>query len=127
MKTNLGVVATIAFVFATSTALAADQPAWAYAIAPAPPAGAAPAAKAPAPPPDTSAKHLPGSTLEFTRAQISNGFGPADCSTGPKFPAVSCSGSPSVSHSSTTELACATGRSIHRIHSCTLGPARRGR
>ena len=28
--------------------------------------------------PDTSVKHLPGSTLEFTRAQISDGFGPAD-------------------------------------------------
>jgi len=94
MKTNLGVVATIAFVFATSTALAADQPAWAYAIAPAPPAGAAPAAKAPAPPPDTSAKHLPGSTLEFTRAQISDGFGPADWFPGdhPKMPDIAADG-----------------------------------
>ena len=90
MKTNLGVLAATAFLFATSTALAADQPAWAYAIAPAPPATAAPAAKAPAPPPDTSAKHLPGSTLEFTRAQISDGFGPADWFPGdhPKMPDV---------------------------------------
>src|SRR5712671_1003964 len=90
MKTNLAVVVAIAFLFATSIALAADQPAWAYAIAPAPPATAAPAAKAPAPPPDTSAKKLPGSTLEFTRAQISDGFGPADWFPGdhPKMPDV---------------------------------------
>ena len=54
---------------------AGDPPAWAYAI-PAPrPAGA----PAPAPPPpDTSPKQLPGSTLTFTRQQISDGFGPAD-------------------------------------------------
>jgi len=90
MKTNLAVVVAIASLFATSIALAADQPAWAYAIAPAPPAGAAPAAKAAAPPPDTSVKHLPGSTLEFTRAQISDGFGPADWYPGdhPKMPDV---------------------------------------
>src|SRR6202007_1300813 len=41
-----------------------------------PPAGAAPAAGKAAP--DTSPKQLPGSTLSFTRAQISNAFGPAD-------------------------------------------------
>ena len=51
---------------------AANQPAWAYAI-PAPPT---PGAAAPAP--DTSPKTLPGSTLTFTRQQISDGFGPAD-------------------------------------------------
>jgi cytochrome c553 len=54
---------------------AGEPPAWAYAIPPAPPAGA-PAA--PAAPPDTSMKQLPGSTLSFTRQQISDGFGPAD-------------------------------------------------
>src|SRR5262245_41182239 len=54
---------------------AGDPPAWAYAI-PAPrPAGA----PAPAPAaPDTSMKQVPGSTLSFTRQQISDGFGPAD-------------------------------------------------
>jgi cytochrome c553 len=58
---------------AAGLSLAADAPIpWAYAIPPAPPAGA------PTPAPDTSVKHLPGSTLEFTRAQISNRFGPAD-------------------------------------------------
>jgi cytochrome c553 len=54
---------------------AADGPVpWAYAIPPASPAGTPPAAPAP----DTSVKHLPGSSLEFTRAQISDRFGPAD-------------------------------------------------
>src|SRR6266508_25433 len=54
---------------------AAEPPAWAYAIPAARPAGA-PAA--PAAPPDTSIKQVPGSTLSFTRQQISDGFGPAD-------------------------------------------------
>jgi cytochrome c553 len=52
-----------------------DPPEWAYAIPQAPAAGAA---SAQAPPPDTSLKQLPGSTLSFTRQQISDGFGPAD-------------------------------------------------
>src|SRR6516225_11628794 len=55
--------------------LTAEPPAWAYAIAPAPAAGAPAAAPAA---PDTSMKKVPGSTLSFTRAQISDGFGPAD-------------------------------------------------
>jgi cytochrome c553 len=54
---------------------AADPPGWAYGF---PPAGApTPPAAAPAAP-DTSVKHLPGSTGAFTRAQISDRFGPAD-------------------------------------------------
>jgi cytochrome c553 len=60
------------------SAQAADPPGWAYGF---PPAGTpAPAAAAPATPapPDTSVKHLPGSTGAFTRAQISDRFGPAD-------------------------------------------------
>jgi cytochrome c553 len=52
-----------------------DPPAWAYAIPAAASPGAPPAAPAP---PDTSMKTLPGSTLSFTRQQISDGFGPAD-------------------------------------------------
>jgi cytochrome c553 len=48
---------------------------WAYAIPDPPPAGSPPATP---PAPDTSVKHLPGSSGEFTRAQISNRFGPAD-------------------------------------------------
>ena len=53
---------------------AASLPDWAYAI-PAPPAAGAPQTAAP---PDTSVKQIPGSTLTFTRQQISDGFGPAD-------------------------------------------------
>ena len=53
---------------------AGDPPAWAYAI----PAPRPPGAPAAATPPDTSPKQLPGSTLTFTRQQISDGFGPAD-------------------------------------------------
>jgi cytochrome c553 len=51
---------------------AATMPDWAYAIPQPPPAGA------PAAPTDASPKQLPGSTLTFTRQQISDGFGPAD-------------------------------------------------
>ncbi|MCU1338666.1 MAG: hypothetical protein JWO19_4247 [Bryobacterales bacterium] len=74
------VLIAFALVSASGVSLAADPPAWAYAIAPAPPAGNTTAGKAPAAPaaPDTSLKRLPGSTLEFARAQISDGFGPAD-------------------------------------------------
>jgi cytochrome c553 len=90
MRHTFQIVAIIAFasVFATSVSFAADAPpAWAYAIPPAAPAGT-PAAAPPAP--DTSLKHLPGSTLEFTRAQISDAFGPADWYPGdhPKMPDV---------------------------------------
>jgi cytochrome c553 len=49
-------------------------PDWAYAIPPPPPGGAPNAPPAP----DTSMKQLTGSTLSFTRQQISDGFGPAD-------------------------------------------------
>jgi cytochrome c553 len=88
MKSIVGIA--IAFVLTAGVSLAADPPAWAYAITPAPPAGNAPAAKAAPAPPDTSVKKLPGSTLEFTRAQISDGFGPADWYPGdhPKMPDV---------------------------------------
>ena len=69
----------LAFVFAlaagsTLLAQAPQPPVWAYAIPIPPPAGA-PATPAA---PDTSMKQLPGSTLSFTRQQISDGFGPAD-------------------------------------------------
>jgi cytochrome c553 len=89
MRKMLGVVAiiAIAFVFTAGVTTAAEPPAWAYAIAPAAPAGTPPAAPAA---PDTSLKHLPGSSLEFTRAQISDAFGPADWYPGdhPKMPDV---------------------------------------
>lgn len=75
MRNRFGFVMTsLVFVFAAGTSLSAQQPPvpWAYAIPPAAPAGA------PAAPPDTSLKSLPGSDLQFTRAQISNRYGPAD-------------------------------------------------
>src|ERR1700733_13175418 len=62
--------------------MAEPPPPWAYGFtAPANPAGgapaAAPAAAAPGPE-DTTPKHLPGSTLSFTVAQVGDRFGPAD-------------------------------------------------
>ena len=65
---------------------AASMPDWAYAI-PQPPPGGAPAA---APAPDTTPRQLPGSTLTFTRQQISDGFGPADWFPGdhPRMPEI---------------------------------------
>ncbi|HYM26165.1 MAG TPA: c-type cytochrome [Vicinamibacterales bacterium] len=63
------------FVAARLLHASASMPDWAYAIPAPPPAGAAPAAAAT---PATSPKQLPGSTLTFTRQQISDGFGPAD-------------------------------------------------
>jgi cytochrome c553 len=69
------VIIAVAAVLASGVFAASNEPIpWAYAIPPAPPAGTPPAAPAP----DTSLKHLPGNTLAFTRAQISDRFGPAD-------------------------------------------------
>jgi cytochrome c553 len=75
MKNTFGVVTiAITLLFTASTAFSADLPDWAYGFAgpgnPPPPAAAAA--------PDTSLKHLPASKLQFTRAQISDRFGPAD-------------------------------------------------
>lgn len=63
-----------ASLFAVATAFSSDLPDWAFGFpGPGnPPPPAAPAA------PDTSLKHLPASKFEFTRAQISDRFGPAD-------------------------------------------------
>ena len=74
---QLIVFSVVGAVFCAASALpraAASMPDWAYAIPAPPPGGAAPPAAAP----DTSPKQLPGSTLTFTRQQISDGFGPAD-------------------------------------------------
>ena len=70
--TAILVLGVVPLVFIGGLRAAGDPPAWAYAIPLPRPAGA------PAPPPDTSIKELPGSTLTFTRQQISDGFGPAD-------------------------------------------------
>ena len=86
--TRAAVVATV-FVVALDAAPPQQSgteapPPWAYGFTTvagstpqAPGAAAAPAAGAPAAE-DTSLKHLPGSTLAFTLAQIRDGFGPAD-------------------------------------------------
>jgi cytochrome c553 len=66
----------LALAIAAYPANTADGPLpWAYAIPVPAPGGAAPAAQ---PAPDTSLKHLDGSSAGFTRAQISDRFGPAD-------------------------------------------------
>ncbi len=74
MRTMFSVVIiALASVLAVGVFAASTEPIpWAYAIPPAPPAGTTP------PAPDTSVKHLPGSSGAFTRAQISDRFGPAD-------------------------------------------------
>jgi cytochrome c553 len=66
-----------------STSFGADgPPAWAYGYpqsgAAAAPAGGGGGGRGAQGAPDTSPKHLAGSTLEFTLAQIRDGFGPAD-------------------------------------------------
>ena len=71
----------VAFLITAGVSVAADgPPAWAYGTPAAAPAGTPPAAGRGGQPaaPDTSPKRLPGSSAEFTRAQISDGFGPAD-------------------------------------------------
>jgi cytochrome c553 len=78
MRKLFGTVIVVLVAGLAVTAQAADPPGWAYGFPPVgtpAPAAAAPAAPAP---PDTSVKHLPGSTGAFTRAQISDRFGPAD-------------------------------------------------
>jgi cytochrome c553 len=78
MRKLFGIVIIVLATGLGTSVQAADPPGWAYGFppagTPAPPA-AAPAAPAP---PDTSVKHLNGSTGAFTRAQISDRFGPAD-------------------------------------------------
>jgi cytochrome c553 len=95
---GIGIVA-LASAVTSSLSLAADgPPPWAYGFSgpaptnpPAAPSGGGGRGAAQAPPaPDTTVRRVPGSTLEFTRAQIANGFGPADWFPGdhPKMPDV---------------------------------------
>lgn len=83
----------LASVLMVSVSFAADgPPAWAYGFpqpgAPAAPAGRGGGGGRGQAPPDPSPKHLAGSDLEFTSAQIRDGFGPADWFPGdhPKMP-----------------------------------------
>jgi cytochrome c553 len=89
MRCSLGVVAIAAGSLLTAgLSFAEDVPFWAYGIPPGPVVAPTPA------PPDTSMKHLPGNDLSFTRAQISNGFGPADWYPGdhPQMPPIVAKG-----------------------------------
>ena len=94
-----------AFLLATALAgafnfaVAADgPPTWAYGFttpAPAPGTPApAPAAAAPAQAPDNTLRTRPGSTGKFTRAEVSNAYGPADWYPGdhPQMPDVVAKG-----------------------------------
>ena len=87
MKSTLAAIA-VGSILTAGVALAADIPFWAYGIPP------GPVVAPPAAPPDTSIKHLPGNDLGFTRAQISNGFGPADWYPGdhPQMPPIVAKG-----------------------------------
>lgn len=86
----------------------AEFPSWAYGVLTPPPApGTAPAAPAAgggarqggaapaaAPAPDPTPHSVPGSNMQFTRAQIANGFGPADWFPGdhPQMPEIVAKG-----------------------------------
>src|SRR5579871_3591219 len=82
----------LASLLAGSSFAADGPPAWAYGFpepgSPATPAGGG--ARGPQAPPDPSPKHLAGSDLEFTLAQIRDGFGPADWFPGdhPRMPEI---------------------------------------
>jgi len=90
MRCTLGVVAIAAGSLLTAgLSFAEDMPPyWAYGIPPGPMKAVTPVA------PDPSLKHLPGNDLSFTRAQISNGFGPADWYPGdhPQMPPIVAKG-----------------------------------
>jgi cytochrome c553 len=75
MRSTFAIVTTTLALMLSAGLAKAEQPAWAYAISPPPPPGAAPVTP---PPPDPTPQHRPGSTAEFTRAQITNMFAPAD-------------------------------------------------
>jgi cytochrome c553 len=77
MKRIFGFVfVAVACMLASVVCFAASPPGWAYGFESA--TGGAPQPGPASLSPDPSVKHLEGSPLEFTRAQISNGFGPAD-------------------------------------------------
>ena len=79
MKRALAILIGVTAVAGAANAAAQTQsptpPAWAYPTNPPAPAGGGRGA---APAPDPTRLRLPGTTLTFTRAEIRNGFGPAD-------------------------------------------------
>ena len=102
---TVSIVAFVCALAGSGLQAVADFPSWAYGVtAPPPQPGTAPAAPAPAPAagagrgaapaPDTTAHSLPGATQQFTRAQISNQYGPADWYPGdhPQMPEIVAKG-----------------------------------
>lgn len=73
---NLATLA-LAFVVSIGTVFAADPPPWAYGFEGPPQAGATPTRIGPANT-DQTPRTIPGATAQYSRAQISNRFGPAD-------------------------------------------------
>src|SRR5262245_22062886 len=102
---GISIVAFVCAVAGVGLHALAEFPSWAYGVTmPPPPPGAAPAAAAPAPAaaggraggaaPDSALHSLPGATQQFTRAQISNQYGPADWYPGdhPQMPEIVAKG-----------------------------------
>src|SRR5438045_5499188 len=94
MSSHAGIgIIVLASVLTVSATFATDgPPAWAYGL-PQPGAAAVPAGgggRGAQPAPDPTPKKLAGSDLEFTLAQIRDGFGPADWFPGdhPKMPEI---------------------------------------
>lgn len=81
------IIAAASIIFAAGPATTNEPPTWAYGTDP---STILPHPQARRPAPDSTLLHLAGSTLEFTRAQINDPFGPADWFPGdhPEMPGV---------------------------------------
>jgi cytochrome c553 len=77
MKISSMATMALEFVVIAGTVFAAEPPPWAYGFEGPPEAGATPTRIAPANT-DQSPRTIPGTTAKYSRAQISNRFGPAD-------------------------------------------------
>jgi cytochrome c553 len=88
-RSLIGVLALVS-TLTVSVSFAAELPAWAYGYPQPGTPAAAPPARAGQAAPDTGPKKLAGSDLEFTTAQIRDGYGPADWFPGdhPKMPEI---------------------------------------
>jgi cytochrome c553 len=89
---GIGIIALTALLTGTASFAADGPPAWAYGFPQpgAPPAPAGGGGRGGQAAPDNTPKRLAGSTLEFTPAQIRDGYGPADWFPGdhPKMPEI---------------------------------------
>jgi len=99
---GVSIVALVCALAGTGLQAVAEFPSWAYGVTTPPPPVAPPATPAPAAgggrgaaaPPDPTLLSLPGATQQFTRAQISNQYGPADWYPGdhPQMPEIVAKG-----------------------------------